>query len=134
MGYQSAFIRITFQPDCSSPKPPPEKNLIIPLEVEVSDVPGIYASTPLLDFGIFRQSEESSHLSLSIINSGKKARDVEINWIRQTPIKGKQITLSGLWVFNVGNMQAIKSGFYLLHVISFEIKQYIWSTYSSRFD
>lgn len=87
-GLQNAFIRIKVQPDCTSEQPPPEKKLIIPLEVEVSDVPGIYASTALLDFGIVRQSDERKELPLEIINSGKDARDVKIDWIRQTPHKG----------------------------------------------
>ena len=87
-GVQNAFIRIKLQPDCQSEEPPPQKKLIIPLEVEVSDVPGIYASTALLDFGIVRKTDQKKELPLQIINSGKGARDVEINWIRQTPNKG----------------------------------------------
>jgi len=51
-GLQNAFIRIKVQPDCTSDQLPPEKKLIIPVEVEVSDVPGIYASTAVIDFGI----------------------------------------------------------------------------------
>ena len=89
-GLQNAFIRIKLQPDCTSPRPPPEKKLIIPLEVEVSDVPGIYASnTALLDFGIVRKSDHRKKLPLEIMNSGKSARAVEINWIRQVPVKGR---------------------------------------------
>lgn len=86
-GLQNAFIRIKVQPDCTSEQLPPEKNLIIPVEVEVSDVPGIYASTAVIDFGIVRQSDTTKRFELDIMNSGKGARNVEINWIRQTPIK-----------------------------------------------
>ena len=56
----------------------------------MSDVPGIYASnTALLDFGIVRKSDHRKKLPLEIMNSGKSARAVEINWIRQVPVKGK---------------------------------------------
>ena len=88
-GLQNAFIRIKLQPDCNNLTPPEEKKLIIPLEVEVSDVPGIYASTALLDFGIVRQTDGKKELDLSITNSGKSAKEVVINWIRQTPFKGQ---------------------------------------------
>ena len=56
----------------------------------MSDVPGIYASnTALLDFGIVRKSDHRKKLPLEIMNSGKSARAVEINWIRQVPVKGR---------------------------------------------
>ncbi len=93
-GLQNAFIRIKLQPDCNNLTPPEEKKLIIPLEVEVSDVPGIYASTALLDFGIVRQTDGKKELDLSITNSGKSAKEVVINWIRQTPFKGQHVEMS----------------------------------------
>src|SRR2546426_834628 len=51
--------------------------VILPVEVEVSSMPGIYAPIDLLDFGVMRTNDEPKMLSLQILNSGTKQIQIQ---------------------------------------------------------
>ncbi|KAM9384925.1 transmembrane protein 131 [Pholidichthys leucotaenia] len=73
----TAFIRI------KTNAPNEDKFIILPVEVEVTSVPGIYASTSMLDFGTLRSQDRPKMLNLHLLNSGSK--DVPITSVRTTP-------------------------------------------------
>nr|XP_002123137.3 transmembrane protein 131 [Ciona intestinalis] len=73
----TAFIRI--KTNLSDIK----QYLILPMEVEVSSVPGIYSSLELLDFGTLRSQDKPKTLNLFLLNSG--TRDVQISSITAQP-------------------------------------------------
>ncbi|RWS31127.1 transmembrane protein 131-like isoform X4 [Leptotrombidium deliense] len=60
------------------------KELILPVEVEVSAAPGIYSPVDVLDFGVTRSIDESLELSLQILNAGTKT--ITIQNVIATPV------------------------------------------------
>ncbi|XP_067136144.1 transmembrane protein 131 isoform X2 [Centruroides vittatus] len=46
--------------------------LVLPVEVEVTSVPGIYSPSEILEFGVLRSHDEPKTLTLSLLNSGQK--------------------------------------------------------------
>ncbi|OWF37267.1 transmembrane protein 131-like isoform X2 [Mizuhopecten yessoensis] len=62
----TAFIRIKTNQEQNS------RLLILPVEVEVSSVPGIYSPLELIDFGILRTLDEPTTIQLSLVNTGPK--------------------------------------------------------------
>ncbi|XP_034737613.1 transmembrane protein 131 isoform X2 [Etheostoma cragini] len=73
----TAFIRI------KTNAPNEDQFIILPVEVEVSSAPGIYASTEMLDFGTLRSQDRPKLLNVHLLNSGTK--DVPITSVRTTP-------------------------------------------------
>ncbi|KAJ8350384.1 hypothetical protein SKAU_G00255140 [Synaphobranchus kaupii] len=57
--------------------------IILPVEVEVTQTPGIYSSIEMLDFGTLRSQDRPKQLNLHLLNSGTK--DVQITSVRSTP-------------------------------------------------
>uniref|UniRef100_A0A2R5LBV6 Uncharacterized protein n=1 Tax=Ornithodoros turicata TaxID=34597 RepID=A0A2R5LBV6_9ACAR len=49
-----------------------ENSLIVPVEVEVVSIPGIYSPTEVLEFGVVHSEEEPKTLPISLLNSGPK--------------------------------------------------------------
>ncbi|RWS07617.1 transmembrane protein 131-like isoform X2 [Dinothrombium tinctorium] len=60
------------------------KQLILPVEVEVSSAPGLYSPVDVLDFGVTRSTDESLKLSLQILNAGTKT--ITIQNVIATPV------------------------------------------------
>lgn len=89
-GDQSAFIRLMANRHCDAKKP---LKLIIPFDIEVAAVASLHATDWLMDFGIVHKSMESVDLPLNLINTGNKAREVEVNWIRQLPVTQSYIKI-----------------------------------------
>ena len=58
--------------------------VILPVEVEVSSAPGIYAPVDMLDFGVMRTHDEPKTLSLQVLNSGSK--QIQIQNVIATPV------------------------------------------------
>jgi len=79
-GFQEAFVRIEYIHVGSDNSI--KKKLVIPVEVEVKDTVGLYAKDPILDFGIIREEDVKKTIPVNIINSGKNAREVDIDWVR----------------------------------------------------
>ncbi|XP_014681783.1 PREDICTED: transmembrane protein 131-like [Priapulus caudatus] len=73
----TAFIRIRTN------KSQENEYLILPMEVEVTKVPGIYAHAGLLDFGTLRTHDPPETLRLNLINSGLKS--VHVTNIESSP-------------------------------------------------
>uniref|UniRef100_A0A8C9YB76 Transmembrane protein 131 n=1 Tax=Sander lucioperca TaxID=283035 RepID=A0A8C9YB76_SANLU len=73
----TAFIRI------KTNAPNEDQFIILPVEVEVTSAPGIYASTEMLDFGTLRSQDRPKLLNVHLLNSGTK--DVPITSVRTTP-------------------------------------------------
>ena len=91
-GKQEVMARVRYRFDGETET----KLLIIPVEVEVRDTPGIYVSEPLLDFGIVSPLHKKQSLSLSVLNAKiDKSRDVEIDWIRTVPNNEPSIKVTG---------------------------------------
>ncbi|XP_057696827.1 transmembrane protein 131 isoform X2 [Corythoichthys intestinalis] len=103
----TAFIRI------KTNAPNDDKFIILPVEVEVTSAPGIYASTEMLDFGTLRSQDRPKMLALYLLNSGTK--DVPITSVRTTP-SNEAVTID----FKAITLRAGESRYTKVAIISFD--------------
>ncbi|XP_077573072.1 transmembrane protein 131 isoform X1 [Stigmatopora nigra] len=103
----TAFIRI------KTNAPDDDKFIILPVEVEVTSAPGIYASTEMLDFGTLRSQDRPKMLALYLLNSG--AKDVPITSVRTTP-SNEAVTID----FKAITLRAGESRYTKVAIISFD--------------
>ncbi|XP_077390366.1 transmembrane protein 131 isoform X3 [Festucalex cinctus] len=103
----TAFIRI------KTNAPNEDKFIVLPVEVEVTSAPGIYASTEMLDFGTLRSQDRPKVMALYLLNSGTK--DVPITSIRTTP-SNEAITID----FKAVTLRAGESRYAKVATISFD--------------
>jgi hypothetical protein len=68
--------------------PPPRfDTIIVPVEVEVTQKRGIFATVDLIDFGLIRAGEISKSHNLSVISTLEKSVDIEVNCILMQKVK-----------------------------------------------
>ena len=92
-GKQEIFARVKFRFEGDSDEE--LHSLVIPIEVDVRNTPGIYASEPVLDFGIVSPLNTKQTLSLSVLNAkSDKAREIELDWIRTVPKRESVVKIS----------------------------------------
>ncbi|XP_037106097.1 transmembrane protein 131 isoform X1 [Syngnathus acus] len=103
----TAFIRI------KTNAPNEDKFIILPVEVEVTSAPGIYASTEMLHFGTLRSQDRPKLMALYLLNSGSK--DVPITSIRTTP-PNDAITID----FKAVTLRAGESRYTKVAIITFD--------------
>jgi len=78
--------------------------LIVPLEVEVSERPGLYSPQHMLDFGVLHSETSSASLPLFVINSSTKPVEITVSADSSITVFGYCIQFHSfywVWGFNV---------------------------------
>jgi hypothetical protein len=57
------------------------EHLVVPLEVEVGAVPGLYPPDPSLDLGVLGSEFQPTQLSLMLHNSGRKSTLIQVGYL-----------------------------------------------------